>query len=145
MSGMSETDAPAVFLGFDFGLSKIGVAVGQSVTQSATPLPALKAELGQPNWQGIQNLIDEWVIEAFVVGMPYNMDGTEQELSRLAKKFGNRLQGRFNLPVYFVDERLTTKEAETQLLKQRGKLSKIKRGDVDSYAAKLILENYLRS
>ncbi|MCH9644961.1 MAG: Holliday junction resolvase RuvX [Gammaproteobacteria bacterium] len=142
---MSNADTAAVLLSFDFGLSKIGVAVGQRITQSATPLPALKARQGKPDWQLIETLINEWNIEAFVVGMPYNIDGAEQEMTVFAKKFANRLQGRFELPVHFVDERLTTKDAQSQLLRQHGKLSKIKRGDVDSYAAKLILETFLRN
>lgn len=141
---MSNLNEPTVFLGFDFGLSKIGVAVGQLITQSATPLVALKATNGQPNWQHVQNLIDEWHVEACVVGLPYNMDGSVQELLLLSQRFARRLEGRFMLPVYCVDERLTTKDAQQQLLMQRGKISKIKRGEIDSYAAKLILETYFR-
>ena len=142
---MSNFHNTTVVVAFDYGLSKIGAAVGQSITGTATPLPAVKAKKGHANWEGIKNIVKEWHAEAFVVGMPYNMDGTEQAISQRCKQFARELEQHFALPVYFIDERLTTKSAEDQLLQQRGKLSKIKRGDVDSYAAKLILETFFRS
>ena len=132
----------SVLLGFDFGTKKIGVAIGQAVTGVAKPLSVLSAENGKPNWQLIDELIKVWNVEALVVGIPYNMDGTEQNTTTMAKKFANRLADRFNLPVYHVDERLTTVEAR-QILFDSMKHSKIKPGDIDCYAAKLILESWL--
>lgn len=131
----------SVLLSFDFGTKKIGVAVGQAITGIATPLSILKAENGKPNWQIIEELIKQWKAEALVIGIPYNMDGSEQNTTLMAKKFANRLSDRFKLPVYHVDERLTTVEAR-QALFDSMKHAKIKPGDIDCYAAKLILESW---
>ena len=127
-----------VLLAFDFGLRKIGVAVGQSVTQSATPLKFLKAEKGIPNWNDIQALIQEWRINAFVVGLPLNLDSSEQHISLAAREFANELEKRFTLPTYLIDERYSSREAKSQLREH------IDSADIsiDSYAAKLILESW---
>lgn len=128
-------------LGFDFGMRCIGVAVGQTLTQSATPLPALKVQDGIPNWQFIISLIKEWSADGLVVGLPLNMDGSRQTITFAAQKFANRLQEHSQLPVYCVDERLTTKEARAQIFATGQPLQK---ENIDSYAAKLILESWLR-
>ena len=138
---MSSHMSHSVLLGFDFGTKKIGIAVGQVITGVATPLSIIKAENGKPSWQVIEDLIKKWKVEAFVVGIPYNMDGSEQNTTAMAKKFANRLADRFKLPTYHVDERLTTVEAR-QALFDSMKHSKIKPGDIDCYAAKLILESW---
>lgn len=130
-----------VLLSFDFGLKTIGLAVGQTLTETATPLPTLAAKDGIPNWDTIKTLIQQWRAQALVVGLPYNMDGSEQHTTFAARKFGNRLKEKFQLPVYFVDERLTTKEAKSLYFEQ----AKNSRCDIDSYAAKLILESWFRS
>lgn len=134
--GMLKEKKPITLLSFDFGMKKIGVAVGQSITQTATPLTELPAQDGIPSWDVIASLLQTWGIHAIVVGLPYNMDGSDQEITRAAKKFGNRLHDRFQKPVYFVDERLTTVEAKSHLRHP----SK----SVDRYAAKLILEAWFR-
>ena len=90
-------------LAFDFGTKSIGCAVGQSITGTAQSLPAFKAQDGIPNWDDIGKTIKEWQPARIVVGLPLNMDGTEQELTLRAKKFANRLHGRFNLPVELQD------------------------------------------
>lgn len=126
-------------LAFDFGMRKIGVAVGQSITGTARPLHNIKAQDGIPNWEHIQSLIDEWHANALVVGLPLNMDGTEQTILYAAKKFARRLETHFKLPVYLKDERLTTKEAQ-RLLSEKGD----KKTAVDSFAAALILESWFR-
>ena len=105
----------STIIGFDFGTKSIGVAVGQSVTGTASPLSALKAKDGIPNWDAIEQLFKEWQPERLVVGLPLNMDGSEQPLTQRAKKFGNRLHGRFGLPVSFQDERLTSTAAREEL------------------------------
>ncbi len=129
-----------VLLAFDFGLKKIGVAVGQSITQSATPLKIIKAINGTPNWRQIQNLIQEWGVKAFVVGLPLNLDDSEQYISLAARQFAKELESRFGLTSYLVDERYSSREAKSQLREH------IDSADisVDSYAAKLILESWLR-
>lgn len=133
-------------IGFDFGTKRIGVAVGQTITYSATPLTVVNAKKGVPNWSLIKNLKNEWKADAFVVGMPYNVDGTEQFITKEAKKFGKKLEKKFDLPVYFVDERLTTKEANLTLSNTHNKKKLLgnKRMAIDSYAAKIILESFLR-
>lgn len=122
-------------LGFDFGMRYIGVAVGQTISASASALHCLKAQDGIPNWEQIAKLLLEWQADALIVGIPYNMDGSEQTMTRLAEKFGRRLQHRFQLPVFFVDERLTTYEA---------KLSQDRKTRYDATAAKIIVESWLR-
>ena len=102
----------------------------------------LKEMDGIPKWEEIHELIKEWTVNALVIGLPYNMDKTEQDISHCAKKFANRLKQKFKLPVYLVDERLTTQEAKQELHSQK-KLNK--KSQIDSYAAKIILESWLRN
>jgi putative Holliday junction resolvase len=97
-----------LLLGFDYGTKQIGVAVGQVITGQARELCTLKAQNGVPDWDKVQALITEWKPDAIVVGLPLNMDGTPSEMSARAEKFSRKLNGRFNLPVYTHDERLTT-------------------------------------
>jgi len=123
-----------IVMGFDFGTRKIGVAVGQRITATATPVSILKAKNGVPDWEEIKKLIDEWQPSLFIIGFPINMDGTESEMSRLSQKFGRKLSGRFNLPFEMMDERLTSFEAR-QMENSQGKA-------IDDIAAKIILESY---
>jgi len=129
-------------LGFDFGLKHIGVAVGQTITGTAKPLTSLKATSGTPDWNEVKSLIREWKPQAFVVGIPLNMDGTEQAMTHAARKFANALKKEFGLPVHHVDERLTTREAKDHLFEIGGKKA-LQKDKIDSYSAKLILENWL--
>jgi putative Holliday junction resolvase len=129
-------------LGFDFGLKNIGVAVGQELTGSASELTVIKAREGIPNWDDIQTVIDQWQPQLLVVGLPLNMDGSEQEMTVTARRFGNRLNGRFHLPVVWQDERLSTYEALEQL-GVRDKMQAKKRSDVDRISAQLILQSWL--
>ena len=136
---MSQT-----ILAFDFGTNSIGCAVGQSITDTAQGLPAFKAQDGIPNWDSIAKVISDWQPDLLVVGLPLNMDGTEQPLTQRAKKFANRLQGRFNLPVELHDERLTTVEARAEIF-SRGGYRALKKGKVDSISACLILESWFEN
>ena len=131
-------------LAFDFGTYSIGCAVGLSITGTAQGLPAFKAQDGIPNWAQIEKVIAEWQPDLLVVGLPLNMDGTEQPLTQRARKFGNRLQGRFNLPVAFQDERLTTVEARSEIF-SRGGYKALKKDKVDSISACLILESWFEN
>jgi len=135
-----ETPGPRTLLGFDFGTRRIGIAVGQELTGTARPLTTLASRDGGPDWTAIGKLIEEWHPAALVVGIPYHMDGSEMELTRLATRFGNRLRGRYNLPVFTVDERLTSAEAE-QVLRADGR--RFDKGAVDQLAAQLILQSWL--
>ncbi len=128
-----------VALGFDYGTHKIGVAVGQSLTGTATPLETLGLVNGKPDWQRIARLIEEWHPEALVVGHPFEMTDREASNAQGAKRFARQLRGRFGLPVHMADERLTSREAWARLGREAGR--DVTR--VDSYAAKLILETWL--
>jgi RNAse H domain protein, YqgF family len=128
-------------LAFDFGTKSIGCAVGQSITGTAQSLTAFKAQDGIPDWDAIGNVIKEWQPARLVVGLPLNMDGTEQELTLRAKKFANRLNGRFNLPVELQDERLTTTEARSEIF-SRGGYRALNKSKVDGISACLILESW---
>ncbi len=130
---------PRVLLGFDFGSKRIGIAVGQELTGSANALETLHSRDGGPDWVGISRLIEEWQPDALVVGLPLNRDGSEHETTHLARRFGNRLAGRYNLPVFTIDERLSSVEAE-RILGERGHFNK---EEVDKLAAQIILESWL--
>lgn len=129
-------------LGFDFGMKNIGIAVGQELTHTANPLTAIKARDGIPDWEQIHKLLDEWKPQLLIVGLPLNMDGTEQDMTAAARRFGNRLHGRFNIPVEWQDERLTTFEALDQM-GIRSKMDTRQRSDVDQLSAQLILQSWL--
>ena len=133
---------PRTFLGFDYGLKNIGVAVGQELTNTASPLTVIKARNGIPNWDDIQKLLDEWQPQLLIVGLPLNMDGSEQVMTKAARKFGNRLNGRFQIAVEWQDERLSTYEALDQL-GIHSKLDAKHRDDVDRISAQLILQSWL--
>jgi len=125
-------------IGFDFGPRKIGVAIGQSITATASPLTTLRSRNDRPDWPRIEALIREWRPEAAVVGLPFNMDDSETLIAPLVRRFARQLQGRFGLPVHLVDERLTTREAR-QVLGPKAS----SRERVDAMAAKLLLETWL--
>lgn len=134
-------------LAFDYGTKKIGVAVGQSITQTASPLAVLTAQDGVPDWDIIEKLIKEWQPGAFIVGMPFNMDGSESAMTVRAQKFLQRLSGRFNIPCYSIDERLSSREAKDirkNMAEAHGKTYN-SRDAIDSIAAQLILENWFAS
>lgn len=128
-------------IGFDFGKKYIGVAVGQEITGNASPLGSIKANDGIPNWDSLSGYLNEWQPDLIVVGLPLNMDGTEQQLTKDARKFGNRVSGRFGLKVEFQDERLTTADAKEQLF-SRGGYKNLKKDNIDAESARLIIESF---
>lgn len=132
-----------IYLAFDFGYKRIGVAVGQQLTGSASPLSTLSATLGVPNWDQVQTVINQWRPKALIVGLPTCIDGTEQYTTSASRGFANQLKKRFALPVHMVDERLSTIEARERLYAQGG-YRKIKKSEVDSVAACVILEQWLQ-
>ena len=131
-------------LGFDFGTRKFGVATGQRITATASPLPPIPSRDGIPDWVAVDKLVAEWQPQALLVGLPLNMDDTESELSRLSRKFGRRLEARYRLPVWMVDERLTSRAAR-DLLAEAGTRHKGKLASVDSTAAVLMTEGWLEA
>ncbi|KFE57403.1 Holliday junction resolvase RuvX [Pseudomonas syringae] len=132
-----------LLLGFDYGTKQIGVAVGQVITGQARELCTLKATQGVPDWSQIEALIREWKPDAIVVGLPLNMDGTPSEMSVKAEKFSRRINGRFNVPVYTHDERLTTFEAKGERMSRGGQKGSYKDNPVDAIAAMLLLQGWL--
>lgn len=130
-------------LGFDFGTKSIGVAVGQSITGTATPLNALKAQDGIPNWDNIAQLIKQWQPNLIIVGLPLDVYGQELEsITPRARKFANRLKGRFGIEVVLHDERLTTVAARAELF-EHGGYRALSKGNVDSQSAVIIIESWL--
>ncbi|MCB2262591.1 MAG: Holliday junction resolvase RuvX [Candidatus Thiosymbion ectosymbiont of Robbea hypermnestra] len=125
-------------LGFDFGPRKIGVAVGQTITRSASALTTLRSRGNRPDWVRIEQLVREWQPQGAVVGLPFNMDDTEGVMAPGARRFARQLEGRFGLAVHLVDERLTSLEARRWLGRDATSLEAI-----DAMAAKLILETWL--
>ena len=135
------------YLGFDFGLRRIGVAVGQALTGTASPLLTLDAVNGQPDWSRVLALVEEWHPAALVVGIPLHMDGTEQPMTGAARRFARRLRERTRLPVHEADERLSSRLAEEQIRAGRraGRRGRTRAGEVDRMAAGMILENWMRT
>ncbi len=132
-----------VYLGFDFGYKRIGVAVGQQLTCNASPVTTLDAKQGIPDWAIVERLIKQWEPVAIIVGLPTCIDGTEQYTTSAARGFARQLRKRFLKPVHLVDERLSTVEARAHLFSQGG-YRKIKQSEVDSIAACVILEQWLQ-
>lgn len=126
-------------MGFDFGMRRIGVAVGTRESELADPIHCFSAENGVPHWNNVLALITRWEVRALVVGLPVHMDGRVQSTTFGARRFANKLAAKARLPAFLVDERLTSAEARSVLMERKLNF------DVDSYSAKLILEQWLRS
>ena len=135
------------FLCFYFGLRRIGVAVGQTITRSSNPLTTLTSQDNHPDWLAIQALIDEWQPAGLVVGIPVHMDGKETDITVRAQRFARQLSGRFGLPVHSADERLSSREAESIIKhsRQTGRRKKSSKTDIDKIAATLILQTWLEN
>jgi len=124
-------------IGFDFGTYWTGVAVGQTITRQASPLGAVKSK----DWKGIERILQQWQPQLLIVGLPLNMAGEQQEMSKRAERFGRQLEGRFHIKTVMIDERLTTREAYQLAIENQRKMSKT---EIDSLAAALITESWLR-
>ena len=130
------------YLGFDYGEKYIGVAVGRFPARRAQALDTVAVHNRNPDWAHISRLIEEWKPDALILGLPLNMDDSENPMTVAAKKFGNRLSGRYNLPVHMVDERLTTIAAKNILL-EAGVPVKRHKSRLDKLAAQTILQAFL--
>ncbi|ARD40086.1 Holliday junction resolvase RuvX [Edwardsiella ictaluri] len=135
---------PRTILAFDFGTRSIGCAIGQELTGCARPLQSFKANDGVPDWQQIEKVLREWQPDLVVVGLPLNMDGSEQPLTQQARKFANRLHGRFGVQIALQDERLSTVEARAHLFAGGGYRA-LEKGRVDAASAALILESWFEN
>ncbi|MBB5445153.1 MULTISPECIES: Holliday junction resolvase RuvX [unclassified Paraburkholderia] len=128
----------ATLLAFDYGEKRIGVAVGNSLTRRARPLVVVQNRSKEYRFEALGKLIAEWKPDALVVGLPMHPDGTPHERTQLAKRFGNQLNGRFNLPVTWVDERYSSVEAEAEIRAGNARADML-----DAEAASIILQQYL--
>ncbi|WP_369927325.1 Holliday junction resolvase RuvX [Xanthomonas sp. NCPPB 2632] len=131
--------------GFDVGTKIVGVAVGNRLTGTARGIAALPVRDGDPDWQALDTLRREWLPEALIVGLPLDNDGKEQPMTRKARRFAERVGQRYDLPVIFADERMSSQEAARRFAAGRAAGTR-KRSDVrsiDAEAAAVILETYL--
>lgn len=135
----SDRALPVAALAFDYGTQRIGVAFGQSISATAKAVAVLKAKDGVPNWDQVGGLLDEWKPDCCVIGLPYNLDGSDSELLTRAIKFANRLTDRFQIICYGMDERLSSKAAIEQIMENE-KNKKIT--SIDDIAAQIILESW---
>ena len=128
-------------LAFDFGEVRIGVAEGDAAVGTAHPLATVTGEGNEAKFAAIAKLVAEWKPRQLVVGLPAHTDGSEHELTRLCRKFGRRLHGRFGLPVYWVDERLSSLYAES-LLAEAQVFGRKQKAVLDQVAAQAILQGF---
>ena len=133
-------------LAFDFGLRRIGIAVGQFTTMTAGSLETV-SNGKEPDWVAIDRLVNEWKPAQLLVGLPLGAEGDETKMSRAARKFGNQLLNRYSLQVDFADERLSSRAAESRFaeLRAQGSLRRKHAQKLDAMAAQIILENWLQS
>lgn len=143
MTAGHEPGAPdsGTVLAFDFGEKRIGIATGALETRIAHPLETIASESKDVRFARIAALIDEWKPVLLVVGLPFHLDGAEHDMTRLARKFSHRLNGRFNLPVELVDERLSSVEAEGNL-REAGITGRKQKPHLDAAAAQTILQSF---
>jgi putative Holliday junction resolvase len=133
-------------LAFDFGLKRIGIAAGDTLTATAAPRPAVAVHQQGPDWDTITREVRMLSPGLLVVGAPYNADGTPGALAPAARKFASELERRFGLPVSLVDERWSSLEATAALRAQRSsgeRKRRVRKEDIDSAAAAVILERWL--
>ena len=134
-------DITGTILAFDFGEKRIGVATGETMLKTAHALTTIAAEENEIKFAQIGHLIVEWQPSLLVVGLPMHMDGEAHLMTQLAKKFAQRLEGRFNLPVMMVDERLSSASA-AQSLREAGIVGSKQKAMIDAVAAQSILQSY---
>jgi putative Holliday junction resolvase len=134
-------------LALDYGERRIGVAYANSTTDQAHALITLNAKGGRPEWYRLDKLVTEWQPAVIIIGLPYNMDGSRSSMTARAEVFGAIVGERYGLPVETVDERLTSEEAAMELREQRRtgvRNRRIRKTDIDSHAARLIAESWIR-
>ncbi|TAN46435.1 MAG: Holliday junction resolvase RuvX [Methylococcaceae bacterium] len=131
------------FLGFDYGSKHIGVAVGQRITGTASPLETVRVSGNNPDWDAIARLIATWRPEGLVVGVAYQPDGTDNPITQPMLRFSRQLHARYGLPVHTVDETLTTADARHMLYNDLKVRRKTYLQAKDELAAQLILQTWL--
>ncbi|HWS62916.1 MAG TPA: Holliday junction resolvase RuvX [Steroidobacteraceae bacterium] len=136
---------PQLVLAFDFGRRRIGVACGDTLSRSASPLAAVASTAAGPSWSAVDSLMRDWRPDLIVVGLPYNADGSESGMSAQARDFSDELARRYALPVRLVDERYSSLEAGSRLKAEResgARKRRVTKTDVDAAAACVILERW---
>lgn len=142
---MAPPQTPQTYLCFDYGARRIGVAVGETLTRAARPLATL-ANGESPDWRALEQVVRDWLPAGLVVGLPLDDDGREQPITASARRFSEALRERFALPVHLADERYSSRAADAELRHARasGRMPKrVRKGDRDGQAARLILEQWL--
>ncbi|HEY4114868.1 MAG TPA: Holliday junction resolvase RuvX [Rhizomicrobium sp.] len=142
---MPEVSRPKIVLAFDFGLRRIGVACGDTVSRSASPLEAVPATSSGPRWEAIGSLLRDWQPDMAVVGLPYNVDGSDSGMTSAARGFAAELARRFGIEVVMVDERYSSRDAEARLKSAResgARRRRVTKSAVDAAAACVILERW---
>lgn len=142
---MPENSIPeklTTVLGLDYGTKRIGIATGQTITNTASPIITLTQIKGSPDWDGIKNQIEQWSPDALIVGIPYHTDGKESDMTQKALNFSVELEQRFSLPVFKIDETLSSQAAE-EILKKNTKIGKHNKHEVDKMAAAVIVQSWL--
>jgi putative Holliday junction resolvase len=147
VSPQAPTSAPQLILAFDYGTRRIGVASGDTLTRTARPLKTLERAAEVP-WAPIDKLVQEFRPNRLIVGLPYNMDGTPTVLTQITRQFARDLRTRYGVETLLVDERLSSREAQSELREARAKGWKTRRlthADVDMTAARILLERWLQN
>ena len=129
-------------LGFDYGKKRIGIATGQTITNSATPCRTINQIDGNPDWAAIKDEIQQWKPQALIVGMPYYTDGSENKMTAMVRQFCYELEKRFKLPVFEVNEALSSQQAE-EIIKQKTKINQHNKHEIDKMAAAVIVQRWL--
>ena len=146
MTSVGSTRDVQTVLAFDFGLKRIGIAAGDTLTATAAPRPAAAVHQQGPDWDAIAREVRMLSPKLLVVGAPYNADGSPGALAPAARRFATELERRFGLPVNMVDERWSSLEASAALKAQRSsgeRKRRVRKEDIDSTAAAVILERWL--
>ncbi|MBT8132712.1 MAG: Holliday junction resolvase RuvX [Gammaproteobacteria bacterium] len=146
MSAAAGRPSAGTVIAFDFGLRRIGIAVGEIQLRSASGLKTINARQDAPDWDAIAAVLKEWQPATLVVGLPRYTDGSDSTMATAARDFADQLSHRFNIPVEMIDESLTSRAADAELVQLRrdGVLGrKISRDDSDRVAARLILESWM--
>ncbi len=143
----SPDKPPRSLVALDYGGRRIGIATGSCITGTATPLTTAAAVGGEPDWDSMDSVINEWQPDLLVLGLPFNSDGTDSDMTSVVREFAVTLQNRYKLTVELIDERYTSVEAEARLKdeRQRGiRNKKLKKEDIDAKAAQIIAESWMR-
>jgi putative holliday junction resolvase len=146
VAAAANSPVPGIILAFDYGQRRIGIACGDTVSRTAAPLGGVSAGNAPAHWAAIDSLMRKWKPAIVVVGLPYNVDGSESAMTVAARGFAGELAQRYALPVQLVDERYSSLEAETRLKAAREsglRKRRVAKADIDAAAACIVLERWL--